>query len=190
MSSGRIHLYWLLIAIPTLLLGMASVRLLLGEEARLRALARRADIERAERLAETVRGMVASVRQNVMEQLAALPAVGYQETLGDWMSRDPRIRNVFVWLPGKGVVLPPARGGNAEERRFLQRYAPLFEGEVPWAQRPVADDGGLTRTSPASPERQARVLSEVLDEYTCGLDGSWEFLTAVSGKADDTQLLE
>jgi len=157
MSSGRIHLYWLLIAIPTLLLGMASVRLLLGEEARLRALARRADIERAERLAETVRGMVASVRQNVMEQLAALPAVGYQETLGDWMSRDPRIRNVFVWLPGKGVVLPPARGGNAEERRFLQRYAPLFEGEVPWAQRPVADDGGLTRTSPASPERQARV---------------------------------
>ena len=144
MSRGRIHLYWLLIAIPTLLLGMASVRLLLGEEARLRALARRADIERAERLAETVRGMVASVRQNVMEQLAALPAVGYQETLGDWMSRDPRIRNVFVWLPGKGVVLPPARGGNAEERRFLQRYAPLFEGEVPWAQRPVADDGGLT----------------------------------------------
>ncbi len=157
MSRGRIHLYWLLIAIPTLLLGMASVRLLRGEEARLRTLAQRAGIERAERLAETVRGMVASVRQDVMEQLAALPAVGYQETLGDWMSRDPRIRNVFVWLPGEGVIVPPARGGNAEERRFLQRYAPLFEGEVPWAQRPAADDGGLTRTSPASPERQARV---------------------------------
>ena len=39
MPLGRIHLYWLLIAIPTLLLGMASARLLLGEEARLRALA-------------------------------------------------------------------------------------------------------------------------------------------------------
>ena len=162
MPLGRIHLYWLLIAIPTLLLGMASARLLLGEEARLRALARRADAERAERLAETVRGLVATVKQDVLEQLAALPAAGYPAALGDWMSRDPRIRNVFVWTPGEGVVLPPARGGTAEERRFLQRYAPLFEGEVPWAQHPVAGDGGLARAGPASPERQARVALDQL----------------------------
>ncbi|NLF86668.1 MAG: HAMP domain-containing histidine kinase [Lentisphaerae bacterium] len=162
MPLGRIHLYWLLIAIPTLLLGMASARLLLGEEARLRALARRADAERAERLAETVRGLVATVKQDVLEQLVALPAAGYPAALGDWMSRDPRIRNVFVWTPGEGVVLPPARGGTAEERRFLQRYAPLFEGEVPWAQHPVAGDGGLARAGPASPERQARVALDQL----------------------------
>ena len=162
MPLGRIHLYWLLIAIPTLLLGMASARLLLGEEARLRALARRADAERAERLAETVRGLVATVKQDVLEQLVALPAAGYPAALGDWMSRDPRIRNVFVWTPGEGVVLLPARGGTAEERRFLQRYAPLFEGEVPWAQHPVAGDGGLARAGPASPERQARVALDQL----------------------------
>ena len=162
MPPGRIHLYWLLIAIPTLLLGMASARLLLGEEARLRALARRADSDRAERLAETVRGLVATVKQDVLEQLATLPAAGYQVALGDWMRRDPRIRNVFVWTPGEGVVLPPARGGTAEDRRFLQRYAPLFEGEVPWAQRPVAVDGGLSRATPASPERQARVALDQL----------------------------
>ncbi len=162
MPLGRIHLYWLLIAIPTLLLGMASVRLLLGEEARLRALARRADLERAERLAETVRGLVATVKQDVLEQLAALPATGYPAALGDWMRRDPRIRNVFVWTPREGVVYPPARGGTVDERRFLQRYAPLFQGEVPWAQHPVAGDGGLARDTPATPERQARAALDQL----------------------------
>ncbi len=162
MPPGRIHLYWLLIAIPTLLLGMASARLLLGEEARLRAVARRADAERAERLAETVRGLVANVKQDVMEQLAALPAARIQTALVDWSGRDPRIRNVFVWTPRDGVVYPPSRGGNAEERRFLQRYAPLFQGEVPWAQHPVSGDGGLARETPATPERQARAALDQL----------------------------
>lgn len=156
MRLKEIHLYWLLIAIPTLVLGMAAVRLLNGEQARMRALAIRADSERAERLAETVRSLVVAVQHDVMALLEALPVAGQEAALLDWMRRDPRVRNVFVWSPQAGVIHPTLRGATQDERRFLQRYAPLFLGEAPWMQTHGPHDKGLAAApAAASPERQA-----------------------------------
>ena len=156
MRIGKIHLYWLLIAVPTLVLGAAAVRLLHGEQARLRAMALRADDARVERLAETVRCMVAAIELDVMRQLEAIPLTGDEAALRDWVRTDPRIRNVFIWSPESGVRYPTLRGATEEERRFLARYAPLFQGEVPWTQTDEASDAGLAARRQASPEQQAK----------------------------------
>lgn len=163
MRRRYIIIYWLLIGVPALLLGIAAVRQLRGEGERLRDMVRRGDRERAERLADALRGMVAAAQDDLMGQLRAMPAEGLEESLLAWERDHPLVRNVFVWEPRLGTRLPAARGATEEERRFLQRYAPLLRGEIPWSQPP---DPVAAAVPPAdSPRRRAQLEMESLGLY-------------------------
>ena len=48
-------------------------------------------------------------------------------TLAELARREPRIRNAFRWIAGRGVVFPRELGATQEERRFLARYVTLFD---------------------------------------------------------------
>ncbi len=164
MRRRDIILYWLLIGVPAVLLGIAAVRQLRGEGERLRDMVRRGDRERAERLADALRGMVAATQGDLMEQLRAMPAESLDDSLRSWERDHPLVRNVFVWEPRVGARLPAARGATEEERRFLQRYAPLLRGEIPWHQ--PLDPVVAAAPSPAdSPRQRAKIEIESLGLY-------------------------
>ncbi|MDD5708790.1 MAG: hypothetical protein PHR35_22980, partial [Kiritimatiellae bacterium] len=184
MRKRDIMLYWLLIGVPALLLGLGAVRLLHGERARLGEWERRGCQERAERLADTVRGMVSAAQEDLMTQLQALPSEDLHLALRAWERAHPLVRNVFVWHPAQGVTLPAARGATVEERRFMQRYAPLWTGEIPWQQPRELSMAG---TPPASTAQQrASMEIKSLQSYRARAVAKWQTDSAAPAGSPDS----
>jgi signal transduction histidine kinase len=145
MRTRAILLYWLLLLGPALALGLGAWRLLERESERLAGEARLAALDRAQAAADSMRAAVAAVQQDLLAALQQIPGDRLIPTLEDWQDRNPLVRNVFVWDPGRGLLHPPAQApGNREEAQFLARYEGLFSGRIPWSGeapgRPAEDE--------------------------------------------------
>jgi signal transduction histidine kinase len=152
---------WLLLLVPTLLIGLGSLRLLRHEGERLAGSARAAAEERARGVVESMELSVTEVREGLLDTLRALPAEGLAGRLEAWKDENPLIRNVFVWAPGEGIVFPPPESpGNAEEASFLRRYDDLFSGGVPW-QPPLLEQTAAAQTAAENLYSERRALRDL-----------------------------
>ena len=156
--SRYIRTYLLAIVLPAVAVAWGGLRLL-RIDARNRA-AIVADYRRlvAERCAEDFHESVRELLDPRLDRLAAAPGPeGLLAALRDLARTDPAVRAAFLWREGEGCVWPRRVGCTEEERRFLNRYEPLFSGAVPWIA-PAAPATGAPSGSapPAAPVRGFR----------------------------------
>ncbi len=143
--------YWLLLVVPTLVIGGWALRLLGHEQARLRQLADSALTERAGMVAADIALAVADVKRSLMDTLRGFPDGDLARALKQWRQHDPFVRNVFMWRRGEALILPnPSQPATTEEERFVRRYDRVFNGRVPLAAAPAdAPAPAATYTSSA-----------------------------------------
>lgn len=139
MKRRTIVVYWLLLLIPTMIVGLAAFRFLRHESERVRQRARSSAEDRVRTIADSLKVAISAVEEELTEQLRSIPAEGTVEALIEWQETSPLVRNVFVWHEADGLLYPVhRRTSTSEERRFVARYDALFAGRVPW-RRPVSD---------------------------------------------------
>jgi signal transduction histidine kinase len=132
-KSKLIILAWLLLLIPTCLLGIGALRLLQSEEARLAASDRATSSDRVDAIAGNIDLAIAEVQEGLQETLRRLPQQLLGEQLDSWKRSNPLIRNGFIWRRGRGLVFPdPEHPASDEEALFVRRYLTLFADQSGW----------------------------------------------------------
>jgi signal transduction histidine kinase len=153
---------WLLLLIPTLLVGGMALRLLKREQRQLAVGTRAAALQRVQSAAENLDLAVGEVQNGLLDSIRQLPEKDLARHLEDWKYDNPLIRNVFIWTP-EGLILPdPDNPGNSEEAGFIARFDALFKGRIPW-QGPPADTPAReekTGFDSLSPRRELRKLAD------------------------------
>lgn len=141
----RLIIAWLLLLIPTLILGIGALRLLENEESRLTGQARETAQSRILAIADNLNVSITEVQNGLLDTLRNLPREDLVEQLDDWKRTNPLVRNVFVWQQGRGLLHPdPEQPASDEESIFIRRYLMLFANQTAW-QAPALD-------LPAEPE--------------------------------------
>jgi signal transduction histidine kinase len=156
MRKRWILIYWLLLLVPTAVIGAAAFDLLSHEQQRIAQQARDAIEDRARALAETLQLTVEAVEEELTQALERIPPEKVEQALTAWQSLNPLVRNAFVWAPRAGLVMPaPGASATAEEGRFMARYSGLFSGRIPWRVEPAGLEAG-TATEPDSGRATSR----------------------------------
>ena len=114
-TSRRIFLYWLLLLVPALVVGVGAIVLLrreqvrLDEQARMSNQARFAAIEaRARLIAENVELLVGEVESGLMTTLNDVPAANPDAFLDEWERTNPLVRATFRLAANERVLRPAA----------------------------------------------------------------------------------
>lgn len=158
MPRFRLITTWLLLLIPTLMLGVGALYLLKGEDARLASSARATASDRIAAIAGNLDLAIAEVKDALIETLRSLPHNGFMQQsdlLEDWKHSNPLVRNVFIWEQGRGLRYPdPEMPSSDEEADFVRRYLSLFANQAVW-QEPPAD-----HPAAASAEQVSSILLE------------------------------
>ncbi len=138
-ASRRIYLYWLLLLIPTLVVGAGAIQLLRREQARVSrqteavVAAREAAVAaRARLVVENVELFVGDVRTGLLDILAAEPAGALDEFLGRWERSNPLVRVAFRSTADGQLLRPVADGLDEEARAFTRRFARGLGSRRPW----------------------------------------------------------
>ncbi|MCP3954822.1 MAG: HAMP domain-containing histidine kinase [Desulfobacterales bacterium] len=148
MGKRAIIFFWLLLLIPTLLIAAGAIRLLRHEQARFESLRVTAARETGGALADSLQITISEIEAELLTSLRAVPQERLVETLGSWEAENYLVRNVFVWDPDRGLLVPrPGAGTTNEERSFIGRYEALFSGRYGWF---VASEGEAG-VAPAKP---------------------------------------
>lgn len=139
-ANHKLVIYFLALLLPTLLVAAVLAHLLRHESSRLEQIRRSAAIEEARSVSDQLIVVMEGVERDIMVRLRGLPQDNLVESLHYWERHDPLIRNVFV-VNAAGEVIVPAAGESAtvEERSFLRRFEPLFNGEASWETTAVSD---------------------------------------------------
>ena len=146
-----LRIYLFCIVLPALAVGWGGLRLL-RIDARNRA-SIVAENRRlwAERCADDFRERVRGALDERLDRIAEAPdAAARLAVLRDLSRGDPAVRAAFLWREGAGCAWPRRAGAPKEDRRFLDRYEPLFSGAVPWTMPAAAD-----AAAPAAPDASA-----------------------------------
>ena len=135
----RIYLYWLLLLLPTLAVGVGAIGLLRRERTRLAErsalvdAARLAAVEgRARLVAENVELLVGDVETGLLDALAEAPADGLDAFLDGWERANPLVRATFRCTPDGRLLRPPPAADDEEARGFSRRLAARFRENLPW----------------------------------------------------------
>lgn len=156
--SRRIFTYWLLLLVPTLLVGVGAIQLLRREQARLAEgsaeaeAARRAAITaRARLVTETVELLVGDVETGLLDTVAAEPAEGLDAFLARWEKAQPLVRTAFrAGIDGR-LLRPTGDGDDDNGRGFVRRFARLLAERPPWsAPAPAVLEKKLRQDEPAA----------------------------------------
>lgn len=165
MASGsrRVWLYWLLLLLPTLVVGGGMAWLLTRERARLdeqtsrAAESRRAGVEaRARLIAENVELLVGDVQNGLMVTLREVPAIGRSGFLDDWEKKNPLVKMTFV-IEADGRITRPV---SAADRAWLLRWrrveVPAYGAIAGRADRNMAAEKSEVATSNSAQVQVAR----------------------------------
>ena len=131
-APRRVWLPWLLLLVPTVLIGAVALRLLWLEQRRIDEAAsevqQRAEAAvraRAQVAADNIELLVAEIRDGLLRELAETPEVDLEALLANWPATNPLVAQTFLWRPDRALLAwPPA--DNPERRAFRQRHAVLF----------------------------------------------------------------
>ncbi len=161
-----IILAWLLLLVPTLLLGVGAWRLLQNESDRLALHEQQSAAARLATITGNLELAIAEVKDGLMQRLALFSAGDLPLLLGNWRQENPLVRNVFVWQADTGLTYPdPEMPASDEERIFIRRYLPLFSGELDWKQpasdlpSPPATSASASADSVLSERKELRQLA-------------------------------
>lgn len=136
MSRYRLIIIWLLLLIPTLLLGLGALYLLKGEEERLLYRTRSTANDRIMAIAGNLDLAIAEVKDGLMLTLKGMPGGAFKDLadlLEEWKRGNPLVRNVFIWEQGRGLQFPdPETPSSDEETGFIRRYSSLFANQGDW----------------------------------------------------------
>ena len=137
MGKRAIIFFWLLLLIPTLLIAAGALRLLRHEQARIDALRVTAAREMGGALGDSLQITISEIKAELLASLKAIDPGQLEKTLGMWADENYLVRNVFIWDPDRGLMLPsPDRGLTREEQRFTNRFEALFSGRFSWPAAP------------------------------------------------------
>jgi two-component system, OmpR family, phosphate regulon sensor histidine kinase PhoR len=154
LKSKLIILAWLLLLIPTLLLGLGALRLLQSEAARLTSSNQETARDRALAIAGNIDLAVSEVKDGLQETLRSLPQPNLVEQLDTWKRSNPLVRNAFIWEQGRGLIFPdPEQPASDEEAIFIRRYLTLFADQSSW-------DTAHAEEAPAPAAEVSSVLAE------------------------------
>jgi len=133
MKRRSIIIFWLLLLLPTLVVGAAAFKLLSNEQRRINQEVRLSAQDRAHDIGDSVQLTVEAVEDGLTEALKRIPTGKLEETLSAWEERNPLVRNSFIWNQKVGLQKPkPVSFATSEERRFILRYSSLISGRIPW----------------------------------------------------------
>ncbi len=133
MKRHVIYLYWLLLLIPTVIVGVFAFIMLGHEKERLQQAESDLAQGKARLYADQISLAVENVQHALLEHLARIPPERLTVELERWDRENPLARNVFIWHPRRGLLRPnPRQPENREQFRFIMRYEPLFSGRVKW----------------------------------------------------------
>jgi len=143
MRRRLVIIFWLLLLVPTLLISTALFRLLRQEQVRMAEAVHARAQEGARGIAETIRLTTHGVEQTITQALLVLSRDDLQEQLPGLVWTTDLVSEVFIWSPDQGLLLPVlGEDASPGEKRFAQRYGPLFTGRIPWERRPDAEGEG------------------------------------------------
>ncbi len=163
MHKRSIILYWLLLLVPTVLIGAAVFQLLRHEQERINQQAQSSAQERVQAIGDTLQVTIGSVEDELTEALLSIPTDSLTETLSAWEAHNPLVRNAFIWSPQSGLVSPqPGPSATSEERQFISRYSALLSGRIPWKEAETESTGSAPLASSLS--KQATSSFERQDE--------------------------
>lgn len=172
-TSRRIFIYWLLLLIPTLVVGVAAIQLLRREQAQLaersaEALeARRTTTAARVRLVvENLELLVGDVEEGLLDTLAAEPAAGLDAFLDQWEKNNPLVRIALRTTADGRVLRPDARSAGEEARGFLRRFPRQFGQPPPWAAVLPASAPALTESQKKQQQDETETRKEVAANVT------------------------
>jgi signal transduction histidine kinase len=158
-TPRRITLYWLLLLVPTLAVGVGALVLLHREQTRLREsttavadVARAAVEARAVIVAENAALLVTEVQRSLLDGLGELPVTGLDAALSRFEEAHPYARTTFLCRPD-GTLLRPA--GAEYERRFSL----LLTSQRPWNVDESKDEVERAEQDETLSTAQKRVFS-------------------------------
>ena len=178
-APRRVWLPWLLLLVPTLLIGAAALWLLWLEQQRIdqAALAVRQRVQvalqaRAQVAADNIELLVSEIRDGLLRELAETPDRDLEALLANWPRTNPLVAETFLWRPDQAALAwPPA--DTPERCAFRQRHAALFGGgasslaaAVRQEQLQTDRDAALPRSGPLAqasveaPENREVVASQ------------------------------
>ena len=133
MRRRFIIIFWLLLLVPTLVVGAAGFHLLRKEQRRINQEVRLSAQDKAYAISDSLQLTVAAVEDGLTETLKRIPTDKLEETLFSWEERNPLVRNSFIWKKKTGLQRPePGSSATSEEKRFILRYNSLISGRIPW----------------------------------------------------------
>lgn len=159
-ASRRIHLYWLLLLVPTLVVGAGAIHLLRREQARVSqqtaaAIAAReaAVATRARLVVENIELFMGDVQTGLLDTLAAEPPVALDGFLERWERNNPLVRTAFLSTADGRLIRPAGDALDDEARSFARWFSRAFGAHPPWA----AD---ATPPAPAMAEQLKKAASD------------------------------
>jgi len=157
MRRRSIIIFWLLLLVPTLVVGAAAFKLLRNEQRRINQEVRLSAQDRAHAIGDSLQLTVAAVEDGLTETLKRIPKEKLEETLFSWEERNPLVRSSFIWNQKTGLQKPkPGSFATSEEKRFILRYNLLISGHIPW------------KTSRAEEEQTDPIKSQSIGQFKTG----------------------
>ncbi len=157
--SRRIFLYWLLLLVPTLVVGGAAIVLLQREQARLVERGASADearraamAARARLIVENVELLVGDVEMGLLDTLAAEPAAGLDAFLENLERTNPLVRVAFRAAADGRMLRPSALTGGEKAAWSLRPFGAV----PPW--------GGAAAPSDKKKELELKVAEPAVRE--------------------------
>jgi len=140
-ASRRIFVYWILLLLPTVGVGIGAIVLLGREQARLAERAsyaneaRRAAVTaRAQLIAENVELLVGDVEGGLSDLLTAETPRGSDVLLDQLEKSNPLVRSVFRCAPNGTMLRPAPNAPSDDARGFLRRFGRELKDSPPWRQ--------------------------------------------------------
>ena len=128
----RVWLPWLLLLVPTLLIGTAALWLLWQEQRRIDTAA--AEVQqhaqtalraRAQLAADNIELLVSEIRDGLLRELAETPEGDLEALLANWPQTNPLVAETFLWRPERAELAWPLPDTTAH-RAFIGRNKELF----------------------------------------------------------------
>ncbi len=132
--SKWIVLSWLILLVPTLLLGVGAIHLLNNEEDRLLSTREASIQDRLSAIAGNIDLAVAEVQDGLQFTLRTLPRDNLAVQLERWKRSNPLVRNVFILEDGRLIFPDPQQPASDEEEAFIRRYQALFSDHTAWSE--------------------------------------------------------
>ncbi|HEY1107003.1 MAG TPA: HAMP domain-containing sensor histidine kinase [Opitutaceae bacterium] len=153
--SRRIFYYWIMLLLPTLLVGAVAIQLVRREEARLtkqseiaRESLRSAAEARAKLIVESSELLVGDVQTLLLDALAEQPSADIALFLAEWQRTNPLVRAAFRARPTGELLWPEPGIADVKSRNFAQRFSAALRATPPWRQDTRVKDSALGEAKP------------------------------------------